>query len=810
MTPLDIKPDFDEPSFRKTIQPLINCSLSSITFQTAHQHKNGQRIPVEIFLQYVAAGNESGRFVAIVRDIAEQQKAEEALRKSEERLELALKGADLGLWDWDVESGKVTFNERWAQMLGYELEEIEPNVKTWEKLVHPDDMPKVMETLSAHMEGKTPFYETEHRVLTKSGEWKWILDRGKIMERDSTGKPIRATGTHMDIDGRKLTEQALLDSEQRIKSIVENIVDGIFSINSRGTIESVNPAAVKIFGYSSNELIGKNVKMIMPSPDREHHDGYLRRYMETGEGTIIGIGREVTGRKKDGTLFPLELAVNRMYSGENTKFVGIMRDITERKAFEKKLKKSQANLEDAQRLARIGNWEWDLFTGQVFWSDETFRIFGRESGEFELNYESYMESVHPDDVKMLKQRIEKSLQDKETYVIEYRILTPDGSVRWVEGKGELSYDENGEPLRIFGTVQDITDRKLVQERSALLASIVESTGDAVIGKTLDFKILSWNKAAERMFGYSVGEVRGKSVSILMTPEKVDSEMHELMSRVHRGERIDRYETERIRKDGSRFDVSVTISPITDANAKIVGVSSIARDISREKEIERMKNDFVSSVSHELRTPLTSIQGYVSMILDGDTGEINELQTEFLEIVSLSSERLGNLINDLLDIERIESGKIEMKMERIDLSAVLDLSAKTMMAAAEQKGLSLISDIEEDISIDGDKDKLTQVAVNLLSNAIKFTREGEVSIALRKSDDEILINVEDTGVGISLGDQEQLFEKFFRSDDTYVRNAGGTGLGLSIVKTIVESHNGRIDIDSELGKGSRFSISFPAS
>lgn len=246
----------------------------------------------------------------------------------------------------------------------------------------------------------------------------------------------------------------------------------------------------------------------------------------------------------------------------------------------------------------------------------------------------------------------------------------------------------------------------------------------------------------------------------------------------------------------------------DSEGKVIGSVKAMRDISKEVEIDRMKTEFISTVSHELRTPLTSIEGYIDLILDGDTGEINELQREFLGIVFQSTKRLENLINDLLDVEKIESGKTQMKVEKISLDNLVKTTVKTMKPVAEKKGLKLISQIEEGIEITGDSDRIIQVLTNLISNAIKFTKKGKVTVVLKLINGNYEMIVQDTGVGISRSDQKELFTKFFRSDDEYTKDAGGTGLGLSIAGDIVKRFGGEIRVKSELNKGSEFRVIIP--
>jgi signal transduction histidine kinase len=235
---------------------------------------------------------------------------------------------------------------------------------------------------------------------------------------------------------------------------------------------------------------------------------------------------------------------------------------------------------------------------------------------------------------------------------------------------------------------------------------------------------------------------------------------------------------------------------------------VLRDATREADADREKTEFISTVSHELRTPLTSVRGYVDLVLAGDAGPISGQQREFLEIVSRNTERLAFLINDLLDVEKLEAGKLVLRRAPVDLAAVLESVVKTFDVTAQAKGLALESAIDALPAVMGDADRLTQVFANLVSNAIKYTREGTVLVRGLEVQDEIRIEVRDTGIGLTDEERGRIFEKFFRADNGYTRSVGGTGLGLAIAKVIVERHGARIDVASEPGKGSAFTVVFP--
>lgn len=252
-------------------------------------------------------------------------------------------------------------------------------------------------------------------------------------------------------------------------------------------------------------------------------------------------------------------------------------------------------------------------------------------------------------------------------------------------------------------------------------------------------------------------------------------------------------------------------PIYALIVALLGLASwfLARTSVERKRIEQMKSDFVALASHELRTPLTSIQGYAELILDGDVGEISREQREFLEIISQNTRRLEALINDVLDVKKIESGRMTMKMEKTDLGPIVDNCVNTFKVMAKNKGLRLEKDVKTSpINVLGDSDRLSQVFSNLLSNAIKYTKEGRVKISARIKGKFASVAVEDTGLGMSPEDMKIVFSRFFRAEDSYVRKTTGSGLGLSIAKATIERHNGDIKVESKLGAGSKFEVVLP--
>jgi len=377
----------------------------------------------------------------------------------------------------------------------------------------------------------------------------------------------------------------------------------------------------------------------------------------------------------------------------------------------------------------------------------------------------------------------------------------------------------GRPSRLV-SARDITNRRRAEEKLSQLASIVASSDDAIVGNTLDGLIVSWNRGAEGIYGYSASEMIGQPISILLPPECPD-EIAGILEKLGRGESIQQYETIRMRKDGQRINVSLTISPVKGASGKVVGASAIAQDISQRikaasnlrraleaaEAASQAKSMFLATMSHELRTPLNGILGMTGLVLDSD---LTVEQRENLDLVLLSGESLLLIINDVLDFSRIEAGKLQLESIPFDLRESLGETMKPLGFRAHQKGLELICEVQPDVSeaLLGDPGRIRQILINLIGNAIKFTEHGEISVTVEEQSQGpgttcLRFAVKDTGVGVPTEKQGMIFEAFSQADGSMARKYGGTGLGLTICVRLVEMMGGRIWLESKPGEGSTF-------
>jgi PAS domain S-box-containing protein len=389
----------------------------------------------------------------------------------------------------------------------------------------------------------------------------------------------------------------------------------------------------------------------------------------------------------------------------------------------------------------------------------------------------------------------------------------------------------------------VTDLQSPELAPYWLSALIESADDAIISKTLEGVITSWNQGAQRIFGYTADEVIGKPVTILIPSDHIDEEPA-ILARLRAGERIEHYETVRVTKDGRSVDISLTVSPIVGPHGEIVGASKIARDITEQRsarkaldeayavakraqsqaeaaaaenerlykqaeESSRLKEEFLATISHELRTPLSAILGWTRMLRLGQLG--SDDQVKALDTIERNARAQAQLIDDLLDVSRIVAGKLRMDVRPADPNSFIDAAVEAVRPAAAAKGVHVQKVIDTgSIAIPGDPVRLQQIVWNLLSNAIKFTpRGGHVQIRSERVNSHLEIVVSDTGQGIASDFLPHVFDRFRQADQKTSRQYGGMGLGLSIVRNLVELHGGTVRAASEgVGQGATFTVMLP--
>ena len=353
------------------------------------------------------------------------------------------------------------------------------------------------------------------------------------------------------------------------------------------------------------------------------------------------------------------------------------------------------------------------------------------------------------------------------------------------------------------------------EATLRLSAIVESSDDAIVSKDLNGIVMSWNRAAERMFGYTAAEMIGRPIVVIIPVDRL-AEEHYVLDCVRRGVGVDHYETQRRHKDGHLVDISLTVSPVRRADGVVIGASKIARDIGERKRLlaelekaNRSKDEFLATLSHELRTPLNSILGYARLLRAGIVDD--SARGRAIETIERNAVALAQLVSDVLDLSRIVTGKMRFAVAPCNVAELMEGALDSMIPAIASKGIELSRDIALDVCpVAGDPDRLQQVFWNLLSNAVKFTpRGGHIWIAVARDGPSVCIVVRDNGRGIAPELLPYVFDRFSQGDSSSTREVGGLGLGLAIVRHYVEMHGGRVTASSGgTGEGATFTVHLP--
>jgi PAS domain S-box-containing protein len=664
-----------------------------------------------------AEGNIIGTF-GISRDITENKKLQERHRKIEERFRYVIEATNDGIWDWDLVADTVFFSDRYYTMLGYEPGEFDASFKSWINQMHPEDANFTKVIIKKYIKEQLPEFNLEFRMRSKGDDWIWIHARGKIVEYDPFGKPIRIVGTHMNITERKRMEEQLKESNQLLQSVLNTI-------------------PVRVFWKD------KDLK----------------------------------------------------YIGCNESFA------------------KDAGFKDPSDI--IGN------------------------TDFEMGWQNEAELYRADDKKIMK-----SGNPKLNY--EEPQTTPNGNIVWLRTSKIPLRDSEGRIIGILGTYDDITEskmsRELIELERAYFEQLFESSPEGIVVLDESDCVLKVNEEFTRIFGFIQDEMLGKPINSFIVPEDLMDEGQMLTQVVASGDMVTR-ETVRKRKDGSLVFVSILGNPIYFQGGRIA-VYGIYRDITDRKLVEqeiiqknheieaqneeyrvineelteakkkaeesdRLKSAFLANMSHEIRTPMNGILGFSQLLTNPDITDVDV--KEYVKVVQGCGNQLLGIINDLIDISKIEANQISITDTEVNLNQLIYEQYLLFKPKAAEKGLEFnYSNHLEDHSsnIITDQGRLKQIITNLLGNALKFTSKGHINIGYSIKDTFIHFFVEDTGIGISSEYFQTIFERFSQVETRLSEQTGGTGLGLAISKAFITKMGGEVWVESNVGKGSTFNFTIP--
>ncbi|MFY3382589.1 PAS domain S-box protein [Paracidovorax sp. MALMAid1276] len=629
------------------------------------------------------------------------------------------------------------------------------------------------------------------------------------------------TGVNVTIRFSQLLRESRATAS-RLSALVDTAVDGIVIIDARGTVRLFNGAAQRLLGWSAQEVLGQNIRMLMPQPHRDAHDSYLRNHIATGVAKIIGAGREVDAVRKDGTLVPIRLAVGRVEQPGEPLFVGFLTDLTERRALERERRQGEEQLRSlvgnlpgvAFRCLNGGSWP------MLFISDAVVHLTGWTADDFVAGRIHFGDIIHPDDAAHIALDVEHALRHARPYHVEYRITTRDGHTRWMSENGRGVPDADGSVRWIDGVILDVTDSKA---RNAEFEGIVQAIGRSQA--TVEFDLLGRVVAANPNFlaltGYTLDEIIGQPHALFCGPDFVQSDDYATFWRqLGRGEFI-AGEFERVGKDGRKVWLHATYNPILDADGKVVKIMKFATDLSQRRAMERdlrtakdraeqaaaARSTFLANMSHEIRTPMNAIIGFTEALLESP---LESTQRRHLGTVHHAARSMLRLLNDILDTAKLEKGAVELEIEPFSLRELCDQILASLRINAAKKGLTLALDYAPTVAEfwQGDAFRIQQVLLNLIGNAIKFTHEGRITLRVSGTSGDLLFDVIDTGIGIDAAGLQRIFDPFSQADASTTRRYGGTGLGTTIARQLTELMGGHIAVASQVGHGSTFSVHLP--
>jgi two-component system sensor histidine kinase/response regulator len=762
------------------------------------------------------------------------------------RLSNVLEGTHAGIWEWYIQTGEVTFDERWAEIIGYTLDELEPvNIQTWASLTHPDDLKKSQELLEKHFSGVLPFYECEARMKHKDGQWVWVLDKGRVSKWAEDGKPLVMSGTHQDISERILGQETL--------ERVSNTLEEAQRIAHLGSFEYIAESRTTVWSKEEYGIYGLD-----PSDPSPQYEEMLAKCIHPEDAAILDAAfkraiqanqvYELEHRivRPDGTV---RWVYDRAHpyldsSGRLIRFVGVTLDITDRKQADAELEQYRHKLEERveQQTKELRNANQKLADTQYAMDQAGIGIHWVDSRTGQFHY------VNAHAAAMLGYTVEEMLAlrvpdiDPSFPESEFEAITAHA---FSSGKAHfetLNKAKDGRliPIEVIGYkmpgtddvapsyvtfLNDISTRKATEAKlQAIQHNLAEAQRIAALGSwQLDLKTdeVTWSPQLYRIFNAdpSQSPPNYSVQASIFEPESWDRLSAALADTIETGIPYE-LELQTRRADGSRGWIVARGERVSDETGVPVAMQGIAMDITLRKEAEqiiqrakesaeaanRAKSAFLANMSHEIRTPLNAITGMAHILRrSGLTSE----QADKLDKIENAGNHLLRIINDILDLSKIEAGKFVLEETEVSINALVSNSVAMLQERAYAKQLQLTSEIGSlPPHLLGDPTRLQQALLNYAGNAVKFTEQGRVALRIRcveKDSGSALIRFEvaDTGNGIAPDAAARLFTAFEQADNSTTRQYGGTGLGLAITKKLAQAMGGDAGVESSPGAGSTF-------
>ncbi len=651
-----------------------------------------------------------------------------------------------------------------------------------------------------------------------------VIDRKphELTSKQSEALTIVAKQAANLLEMRRLVVQSrrAADAERQTSSRLAAIYDAatevaILALSPDGIVTSFNRGAEGMLGYPASSIVDRESALIFF--DQHELDERTRALSSVFGRDFHGLdaileyarqgsyeNREWSLRHRDGHTVVVDLVVTAMRDsrGAVTGFVAVAKDVTDRKRIEEAQRESEEWFEMLSEASPVGIFRTDV-NGHCQYTNSRWQEIAGLSLEQSLGA-GWAAAIHPDDRDSVFAQWSQSISGGKEMEIEYRFLRPNGDVALVRSRTRPVSDARGDITGFVGTVEDITAERRVEEALRASEQRTRAILDNMLGSliTIDSQggtITSANRAAIRLFGYSIEELVGQKLALLVPDTVGDKREYLRQGRIKALGRITEWEGQR--KNGEIFPFE--LSMFTFPTPRGMELAGSIRDISDRRAVEQAKKEFISTVSHELRTPLTSIRGALRLLSSGVMGEVDPEVRRMIDMAERNSNRLLSLINDLLDLERLEGARMALQIEEVPLEVILRKSAESVAPVALQEKVEIdVSSTGEIVRVD--EYRIIQVVVNLLSNAIKFSPPGSsVQVTAQAAGSDVEVRVTDRGRGIPANARNAIFERFRQVDASDSKAKGGAGLGLAICRAIVEQHGGTIGVDSEEGRGSSF-------
>lgn len=693
------------------------------------------------------------RWFCTAQDITESKQAEEALRASEGLFRTLVNASSQSVWRYrpglspihQIDSANVAW---WCEFTGQtEAQRTADGGMGWLDAVHEADRAAAKRIWLNIVNASEPV-EAVYRVRRQDGEWRWLSVCGMPYLFDAQGVVTEWAGTITDITERKQAEEALRESEERYRDLVENSRELICTHDLNGLVLSANPASAAALGYDPDTFVGKkSIRDILAPEVRDQFDEYMARLCRDRATTGIMCVQTKSGERRI-----WEYYNSLRTEGVATPIVrGMARDITEQRRAQKALHESEERYRELFENAREALYVHDLSGRYTSFNRAAEQLSGYPRDE--IIGKHFSNFVAPAHLKYVRENFCKKLDDEGETTYEIDLITKDRRRVPVEVSSRLIY-ENGKPVGVQGVARDITDRKRADEARARFELIVESSDDAIIGKTLDGTIVSWNSGAEKIYGYSAREVIGCHISILVPPDRND-EVPRHLERIRRGESISHYETLGRRKDGKLINVSLTISPIRDAVNKIVGVSTIARDVTKSKQAEKALQTFsrrlIEAQEAERQSIARELHDEIGQVLTAVRINLQSLQRSGPALQASPIEESLSIVDEALD--RVRELSLNLRPSVLDNLGLSSALRWYVDRYARRSGIvaDLSNEIEDGLRLRVEVETACfRIVQEALTNVARHAQATQVSVRLRRSNGNLELKIQDNGVGFNVG------------------------------------------------------------